>query len=264
MKQQIEGLRSGFLTLAMSVIMTGALSACAIKTVNRGGGPVDPDQPPATNDLPTSVETTQTPAVKAPPVGLFAPVEDPSQISEPTIKLVRQAPATKAAETISEAPPKEFIAGKPPAGVPGQKALGWLKNGNSRFLKGFVRKDGQSLKDIQKISKQQVPHSLIVACSDSRMPPEILFDQKLGEVYVIRTPAVQADAATVANIETALLSLDLHLLVILGHNSCGAVNEVSQKLAQQSTLIQEKITTGDLVVKSAVYDLTNGKVAFEP
>jgi carbonic anhydrase len=103
------------------------------------------------------------------------------------------------------------------------KALGWLKNGNTRFVKGNLRKDGQSKKDIKRLSKSQQPHSIILSCSDSRVPPEIAFDQKLGEIFVVRAAGEVLDSATIGSIEYAVEHLGSNLIVVMGHTSCGAV-----------------------------------------
>lgn len=108
--------------------------------------------------------------------------------------------------------------------VPADKALGWLKNGNKRFLKGHVRKDGQSRKDIARLSKGQAPHAIVLSCSDSRVPPETVFDEKLGELFVIRTAGEALDDNVVGTIEYAVEHLGSRLLVVMGHTSCGAVN----------------------------------------
>ncbi|NUM58249.1 MAG: hypothetical protein HUU56_06440 [Bdellovibrionaceae bacterium] len=107
--------------------------------------------------------------------------------------------------------------------VPAEKALGWLKNGNTRFMKGYFRKDGASKKDIERLSSGQKPHSIILSCSDSRVPPEVLFDQKLGEIFVVRTAGQSLDSASLASIEYAVEHLGSQLLVVMGHSSCGAV-----------------------------------------
>lgn len=110
-----------------------------------------------------------------------------------------------------------------PAGVDPEKALGWLKNGNRRFVSGRLRKDGQSATDIRRLSKGQKPHTIVLSCSDSRVPPEILFDQKLGEVFVVRTAGQSLDAMGIGSIEYALSHLGSRHILILGHTHCGAV-----------------------------------------
>lgn len=108
-------------------------------------------------------------------------------------------------------------------GVPADQALKWLKNGNLRYTKNNLRKDGQSKTDRERLAKGQKPHSIVVACSDSRVPPEIVFDQKLGEIFVVRTAGEALDAAAIASIEYAVAHLGPKNIVVLGHESCGAI-----------------------------------------
>ncbi len=103
------------------------------------------------------------------------------------------------------------------------QAYTWLKNGNFRFLSGKLRKDGQTKKDIERLSKGQAPHTIVLSCSDSRVPPELVFDQKLGEVFSIRTAGESLDAMAIASIEYAVSHLGAGLILVLGHTSCGAV-----------------------------------------
>ncbi len=110
-----------------------------------------------------------------------------------------------------------------PAGVPAEKALGWLKNGNSRFTRQALRKDGQGPKDISRLATGQQPHSIVLSCSDSRVPPEVVFDQKLGEIFVVRTAGQSLDDMAIASIEYAVSHLGSKLIVVMGHESCGAV-----------------------------------------
>jgi len=110
-----------------------------------------------------------------------------------------------------------------PEGVASEKALGWLKNGNLRYRKGSLRKDGQSKKDIQRLATGQTPHTIVLSCSDSRVPPEVVFDQKLGEIFVIRTAGEALADNVIASIEYAVEHLGTRLIVVMGHTACGAV-----------------------------------------
>jgi carbonic anhydrase len=114
--------------------------------------------------------------------------------------------------------------------VPSEKALSWLKNGNLRFEKGYFRADGVSSKDRSRLTSGQKPHSIILSCSDSRVPPEVVFDQKLGEVFVVRTAGQAINDNVVASIEYAIEHLGTNLLVVMGHESCGAVKATLQSL----------------------------------
>ena len=108
-------------------------------------------------------------------------------------------------------------------GVPPEKALRWLQNGNKRYLKKSNRADGKSQVDRDRLKKSQHPHAIILSCSDSRVPPETVFDQALGEVFVVRTAGENLDASVIASIEYAVEHLGPRLLVVMGHTSCGAV-----------------------------------------
>lgn len=114
--------------------------------------------------------------------------------------------------------------------VPADKALGWLKNGNSRYLSNKLRSDGQGNKDRERLTGGQHPHSIILSCSDSRVPPELIFDQKLGEVFVVRTAGEMLDSSSIASIEYAVAHLGANLIVVMGHDSCGAVKAAFQTL----------------------------------
>lgn len=107
--------------------------------------------------------------------------------------------------------------------VPAEKALGWLKNGNTRFVKRTLRNDGDTAKDRTRLVAGQKPHTIVLSCSDSRTPPEVVFDQKLGEIFVIRTAGEALDFSAIASIEYALEHLGSNLILVMGHESCGAV-----------------------------------------
>lgn len=102
-------------------------------------------------------------------------------------------------------------------------SLRYLKNGNIRFAEKKFRKDGVSAKDVERLSSGQKPHAIVLSCSDSRVPPEVLFDQKLGEIFVVRTAGQALDSSVIASIEYAISHLGSNLIVVMGHESCGAV-----------------------------------------
>ena len=70
----------------------------------------------------------------------------------------------------------------------------------------------------------QAPFAIIVACSDSRVPPELLFDQTLGSIFVVRLAGNVVDDFAIGSIEYAVKALGVNLVVVLGHSSCGAVD----------------------------------------
>jgi carbonic anhydrase len=103
------------------------------------------------------------------------------------------------------------------------KALGLLKDGNKRFISGHFRLEGISASDRKRLVDGQKPHTIVLSCSDSRVPPEIVFDQKLGEIFVVRTAGESLDSSAIASIEYAVSHLGSNLIVVMGHESCGAV-----------------------------------------
>lgn len=107
--------------------------------------------------------------------------------------------------------------------VSGEKALGYMKNGNLRFMRGNLRRDGTDMTTIKKLSAGQKPHTIVLSCSDSRVPPEVVFDQKLGEIFTVRTAGQALDSSAIASIEYAVSHLGSNLILIMGHESCGAV-----------------------------------------
>lgn len=107
--------------------------------------------------------------------------------------------------------------------VTAEKSFSMLKNGNNRFIKGYLRKDGATKSDIKRLAAGQKPHAIVLSCSDSRVPPEVVFDQKLGEIFVVRTAGQALDAAAIASIEYAVSHLGSNLIIVMGHESCGAV-----------------------------------------
>lgn len=107
--------------------------------------------------------------------------------------------------------------------VSAHMSLSFLQNGNKRFTGKRFRNDGASKEDVERLSTGQKPHAIVLSCSDSRVPPEVVFDQKLGEIFVIRTAGQALDSSAIASIEYAVEHLGSNLIVVMGHESCGAV-----------------------------------------
>jgi carbonic anhydrase len=101
-------------------------------------------------------------------------------------------------------------------------ALENLLAGNQRFIKGVRAPRAFDLRR-EKLVAGQKPLAIVLGCSDSRVSPATLFDQNLGEIFVVRTAGQVLDAASIASIEYAVDHLQSPLLVILGHEQCGAV-----------------------------------------
>lgn len=98
-----------------------------------------------------------------------------------------------------------------------------LKEGNTRFVAGKPSPKEDYLSDRERLSQGQHPFAVVLCCSDSRVVPEILFDQKLGDLFVIRNAGNVVDDDVLGSIEYAVEHLETPLVVVLGHSCCGAV-----------------------------------------
>jgi carbonic anhydrase len=110
------------------------------------------------------------------------------------------------------------------SGVSADQALQKLMDGNKRFVESKMT--ASSLCDLQareKLAKGQQPYAIILSCSDSRVPPEIIFDKALGEIFVVRVAGNVADPIVLGSIEYAAEHLGSPLVMVLGHERCGAV-----------------------------------------
>ena len=108
--------------------------------------------------------------------------------------------------------------------ITADEALQKLMEGNQRYLAYQMK--GQKLCDVatrQALTKGQSPYAIILCCSDSRVPPEIIFDQGLGEIFVVRVAGNVADPIVLGSIEYAAEHLGSPLMMVLGHSRCGAV-----------------------------------------
>ena len=97
-----------------------------------------------------------------------------------------------------------------------------LKEGNRRFIQGAQKKVDWHQERLKTL-KGQKPWAAILACSDSRVPPELLFDQKLGDLFVIRLAGNLVDEIALATLEFAVDALGVSLVLILSHEDCGAI-----------------------------------------
>ena len=104
------------------------------------------------------------------------------------------------------------------------EALSRLKVGNERFAQSKVSTSKPVAARRAETAKEQHPFAIIVGCSDSRTAPEIIFDQNIGDLFVIRTAGNLVDDYALGSIEYAVDHLGTRLIVVLGHERCGAVS----------------------------------------
>lgn len=199
------------------------------------------------------------------------PMHDDLLTKNESLHLTKTPEMSVQLKKISTLAEQKTAASKKLDGVDPETALLWLKHGNTRFVKGYLRKDGQTKKDILRISEKQRPHAIVFASSDSRVPPEIVFDQKLGEIFVIRNLGGALDASVVSSIEYAMDHLGVRLLVLLGPAGTpsqrmrviGNLEKIKEALPESSELLKEKLKSGEFEAKTAVYDLKTGQVDFQ-
>jgi len=109
------------------------------------------------------------------------------------------------------------------SGLSAGEALERLIEGNQRFLRGEVRSSAFRRETLSDLAKAQRPYATILGCSDSRVPPEWLFDSGVGELFVIRVAGNVFSPEIAGTIQYAGLHLETRLFVILGHEGCGAI-----------------------------------------
>lgn len=195
--------------ISLSLIAALFLTGCSMFSRSKNVEPTEP-QPP----MPAHIEPHQASDLK---------VNAKSEMS-PGMVEAEETPKDSSTQVTAEPLPKRATPHfKTHTGVAPEKALGWLKNGNIRYVKGRLRKDGQSQKDRLRVMKSQKPHTIVLSCSDSRVPPEIVFDEKLGELYTIRTAGEALDDNVVASIEYAIEHLGTRLVLVMGHTSCSTL-----------------------------------------
>ncbi|SNW20265.1 carbonic anhydrase [Mycolicibacterium thermoresistibile] len=105
-----------------------------------------------------------------------------------------------------------------------------LKEGNERFVAGKPLHPSQSIEHRATLTDEQGPTAVVFGCADSRVAAEIIFDQGLGDMFVVRTAGHVIDAAVLGSVEYAVTVLEVPLIVVLGHDSCGAVKATLEAL----------------------------------
>lgn len=115
------------------------------------------------------------------------------------------------------------LRGAEPSPKDASEAMSRLKAGNARFAEGKTRHAHQGADWRKHLVDAQKPFATILGCSDSRVPPELVFDQGFGDLFIIRVAGNVMDTDVAGSIQYAVRHLKTHLLVIMGHEGCGAV-----------------------------------------
>jgi len=120
----------------------------------------------------------------------------------------------------------------------------WEKGEISRFVQHLIHETTQEVR--MKLTKEQHPYAIIVTCSDSRVVPELIFDEGIGLLFIIRVAGNVFDSASIASVEYAVSALHTPLIVLLGHQLCGAVHSTIEAV---NTGKYPEGALGDLVKK---------------
>jgi carbonic anhydrase len=121
---------------------------------------------------------------------------------------------------------------------PRTAAQAWaaLERGNRRWARGASRRPRQDLRRRRQVAAGQSPYAVVLACIDSRVPPEVVFDAGLGDLLVVRTAAHTVDRLVTAAVQYGPQDLSARLVVVLGHQRCGAVTAAAGALRDHRTL----------------------------
>jgi carbonic anhydrase len=126
-------------------------------------------------------------------------------------------------EAIAQQSKPQATPEKKPRPVSPDEALQKLLRGNQRFIDGKGEHPHQSKLRLMETSVAQYPYASILGCADSRVPAEIVFDQGLGDLFVVRVAGNVGSQTTIGSLEFASAVLGSQLIVVLGHAKCGAV-----------------------------------------
>ncbi len=112
-----------------------------------------------------------------------------------------------------------------PAAARRTPAKAWeeMVRGNERFVRGEPRHPRQDVERREALASQQAPHAALFGCSDSRLAAEIIFDKGIGDLFVVRNAGQIISDSVVGSLEYAVSVLEVPLILVLGHDSCGAV-----------------------------------------
>lgn len=208
-------------SLACLIALTGAVGLSVAATADDPKVPnppkASPKTGPATAPPSDPHATPAAPAVKSDkkatkPAAPTAPAAEPDHGTAAPPAKEAEAPAAPAAAHHDDVP-----------SVDADTALRRLVEGNARYVHDLDNTTPRNLARRAELAKGQHPFAIVLTCADSRVPPEMVFDQDLGDLFVVRLAGNTADEAGVGSMEYAVDHLGPKLIVVMGHTSCGAV-----------------------------------------
>jgi carbonic anhydrase len=133
------------------------------------------------------------------------------------------------------------------------QALKLLQEGNKRFVNGNRSNPHQNSRRLQDLVKAQYPYATILSCSDSRVPPEHIFDVGLGDLFIVRVAGNICGENEIGSLEYAVDHLKTPLIAVLGHTACGTVTAAVERSNTQSNLVAQ----GSSVVQDNLAPMLN-------
>lgn len=138
--------------------------------------------------------------------------------------------------------------------VSGADALEMLKQGNARYVASLNSTDPMNQKR-PALTADQYPHAIILGCSDARVPVEIVFDQGLGDLFVIRVAGNVVAPSQIGSVEFAAEKFQTQLVVVLGHSNCGAVTACVEALINPEQYYSPNLQSIVDRIRPSVYNL---------
>jgi carbonic anhydrase len=141
------------------------------------------------------------------------------------------------------------------------EALARLRSGNERFVAGALVHGDLAVERRRAFAAFQAPFATVLSCSDSRVPPELIFDQNLGDLFIVRVAGNFADTVGLASLEYGYAALHAKLILVLGHEGCGAIKATVDAIRSGTDLplhlnaLQHGIAPGiESLAKSGSYE----------
>ena len=119
--------------------------------------------------------------------------------------------------------------------ISASEALARLRDGNRRFVAGDLTDQALSNRERRVLALDQFPFAIVLGCSDSRVPAELVFDQGFGDLFVIRVAGNIVAPSQVGSVEFAAAKFDTKLVVVMGHSQCGAITATVEELLDGAT-----------------------------
>ncbi|MEQ1706386.1 MAG: carbonic anhydrase [Rickettsiales bacterium] len=149
--------------------------------------------------------------------------------------------------------------------IDADKVIEDLMAGNKRFLEGkSIQTSESSLKKLKNFSeKGQFPKAIVLCCSDSRAPVEMIFDQDIGDLFVIRVAGNIIAPSLIGSVEFAVTAFGTNLVLVMGHTQCGAIRATIDHIENSNAISSENIHDIVSRIKPHIFPITQMPVSYE-